>query len=233
MPKMITSHDVLEPLKQALSASRDVTISGQKFGSKLQRVFTLGDGCWLPIKKHSVGHFLARALGHSCKLRPASQTQSSRTKKGHKHKEFGQKPPSQTPPQGPPDPGNSLFLGPLFPSKYRKKAYIENFERGGVLGAPKFFMLNFFACFFRYRQKMVFSEKASAIARMRRKCVRNASNFIGKEEQNCVKNARNTFGGEHLLDDTAFVRKCPSTVPCTVPSRESPNFRWIPSWELN
>ena len=28
MPKMITSHDVLEPLKQALSASRDVIISG-------------------------------------------------------------------------------------------------------------------------------------------------------------------------------------------------------------
>ena len=24
-------------------------ISGQIFGSKLQRVFTLGDGCWLPI----------------------------------------------------------------------------------------------------------------------------------------------------------------------------------------
>ena len=38
MPKLITSHDVLEPLKQILSASRDVIISGQKFGSKLQRV---------------------------------------------------------------------------------------------------------------------------------------------------------------------------------------------------
>ena len=49
MPKMITSHDVLEPLKQVLSASRDVIVPGQTCGSKLQRVFTLGDGCWLPI----------------------------------------------------------------------------------------------------------------------------------------------------------------------------------------
>ena len=64
----------------------------------------------------------------------------------------------------------------------------------------------------------VFSEKASAIARMRQKCVKNASEmrqngscFIGKRgrskmrqklRQKCVKNARNTFGGEHLLDDT-------------------------------
>ena len=71
----------------------------------------------------------------------------------------------------------------------------------------------------------VFSEKASAIARMRQKCVRNASKMrqkcvkmglvlLGKEErpkcvrnpsemrQKCVKNARNTLGGEHLLDDT-------------------------------
>ena len=51
VPKIITSHDVLEPLKQVLSTSRDVIISGQICGSKLQRVFTLGDGCWLPPKK--------------------------------------------------------------------------------------------------------------------------------------------------------------------------------------
>ena len=71
----------------------------------------------------------------------------------------------------------------------------------------------------------VFSEKASAIARMRQKRVSNASNMrqkcvkmglvlLGKEErpkcvrnpsklrQKCVKNPRNTFRGEHLLDDT-------------------------------
>ena len=42
MPKSITSHDVPEPLKQVLSASRDVIISGQVCGSKLQRVFTFG-----------------------------------------------------------------------------------------------------------------------------------------------------------------------------------------------
>ena len=49
MPNIISLHDVLEPLKQALLASRDVIISGQICGSNLQKVFTLGDGCWLPI----------------------------------------------------------------------------------------------------------------------------------------------------------------------------------------
>ena len=49
MPKNISLDDVLEPLKQAFLASRDVIISSQICVSKLQRVFTLGDGCWLPI----------------------------------------------------------------------------------------------------------------------------------------------------------------------------------------
>ena len=53
MPKIISLHDVLEPLKQALLASRDVIISGQICGSKLQRVFTLRDGCWLPKKSRT------------------------------------------------------------------------------------------------------------------------------------------------------------------------------------
>ena len=64
----------------------------------------------------------------------------------------------------------------------------------------------------------VFLEKASAIARMRHKCVKRASKmrqngscFIdvpkcvrnaSRLRQKCVKNAWNTFGGEHLLDDT-------------------------------
>ena len=66
----------------------------------------------------------------------------------------------------------------------------------------------------------VFSEKASAIARMRQKCVRNASKIrnaskwvlfywekrniqnASEMRQKYVKNVRNTFGGEHLLDDT-------------------------------
>ena len=56
---------------------------------------------------------------------------SGTPKKEHKHKEFGQKP------QGTPNPANSLRLGPLFPSKYRKKAYVKNFERGGGCGGPK------------------------------------------------------------------------------------------------
>ena len=51
MGRFISLHDVLEPLKQALLASRDVIISSQSCGSKLQKVFTLGDGCWLPNKE--------------------------------------------------------------------------------------------------------------------------------------------------------------------------------------
>ena len=54
MPKIIISHDVLEPLKQVLLASRDVIISGRICGSKLQRVFTFCDGCWLPTYPVSV-----------------------------------------------------------------------------------------------------------------------------------------------------------------------------------
>ena len=54
----MTSHDALERLKQALLESRDVIISGQICSSKLQRVFTLGDGCWLPIFLISEVHFL-------------------------------------------------------------------------------------------------------------------------------------------------------------------------------
>ena len=56
MPQMITSHDALEPVKQVLSASRGVIIFGQICGSKLQRVFTLGDGCWLPKSDPAFGN---------------------------------------------------------------------------------------------------------------------------------------------------------------------------------
>ena len=44
--------------------------------------------------------------------------------KRHKHKEFGQKPPSQTPR---PKPVNSLCLGPPFSSKHRKKPKHKEF----------------------------------------------------------------------------------------------------------
>ena len=50
MRKIISLHDVLEPLKQALLASHDVIISSQICASNLQKVFTLSDGCWLPRK---------------------------------------------------------------------------------------------------------------------------------------------------------------------------------------
>ena len=39
MPKIISLHDVLEPLKQALLASRDVIISSQICSSNLARSF--------------------------------------------------------------------------------------------------------------------------------------------------------------------------------------------------
>ena len=41
VPKIISLHDVLEPLKQALLASRDVILSSQICGSNLQKVFTI------------------------------------------------------------------------------------------------------------------------------------------------------------------------------------------------
>ena len=69
MPKIISLHDVLEPLKQALLASRDVIISSQICGSNMQKVFTLGDGCWLPRESYRknaklviLGLFLFRIL---------------------------------------------------------------------------------------------------------------------------------------------------------------------------
>ena len=58
----------------------------------------------------------------------------SGAKRGISIKNLGRNPPSQTHPPRTPDPANSLCLGPLFPSKYRKEAYIKNFERGGSWG---------------------------------------------------------------------------------------------------
>ena len=61
---VITLHDVLEPLKQALLASRDVIISSQFCFSKLQRVFKLGDGCWLPMGILPVVVYIGAAPQH-------------------------------------------------------------------------------------------------------------------------------------------------------------------------
>ena len=83
--KIITSHDVLQPLKQALWASRDVIISGQICGSKLQRVFTSGDGCWLPITTqaflHQLGGLIVQISRGNCptpKIRMLSAVTSGR-----------------------------------------------------------------------------------------------------------------------------------------------------------
>ena len=65
-------------------------------------------------------------------------------KKGINIKNLGRNPPlpDPPPPRDPLPPPNSLCLGPLFPSKYRKKAYIKNFE-GGDLGGPKILYAEF------------------------------------------------------------------------------------------
>ena len=75
----------------------------------------------------------------------------SGTKKGINIKNLGRNPPSQTPPpQGTADPPNSLCLVPLFPSKYRKKkAYMKNFEGGG-LGGPKILYAEFLRVLFSH-----------------------------------------------------------------------------------
>ena len=66
-------------------------------------------------------------------------------KKGINIEKFDRNPPPKTPPpsNGPLTP-QMLFIWGLFPSKCRKYAKRKAF-RG--LGAPKFFMLKFFACF--------------------------------------------------------------------------------------
>ena len=56
--------------------------------------------------------------------------QNQEPKKGIYIKNFVRSPPPKTS-QGTPDPANSLCLGPISPSKYRKKAYIKNFRGGG------------------------------------------------------------------------------------------------------
>ena len=71
MPKITSLHDVLEPLKQALLASRDVIISSQICVSKLQRVFTSGDGCWLPILPSFSTDLEAILVAISLALRPS------------------------------------------------------------------------------------------------------------------------------------------------------------------
>ena len=73
-------HDVLEPSKTSTLASRDVTISSQNFGSKCQRVFALGDGCWLP---HNILH---NAL--QCHRKIPSLEAFSLARGGHPHLEI-------------------------------------------------------------------------------------------------------------------------------------------------
>ena len=82
-----------------------------------------------------------------------SSARNQEPKKGINIKNLGRNPPSQTPPpKGTPDPANSLCLGPLFPLKYRKKACIKNFERGG-LGGPQVLYAEFLCVLFLHLKK--------------------------------------------------------------------------------
>ena len=75
-------------------------------------------------------------------------TSTQRKKKGHKHKDFGQKPPVPDPPKGPLT-LQILYVWGLFSLQNTGKRRLHKEFRGaGVLGARKFSMLNFFACFF-------------------------------------------------------------------------------------
>ena len=82
MRTLITSHDVLEPLKQVLSASRDVMISGQICGSNREMFSTLGDGCWLPFQE--IREFIGSGLRGSTIIlklhKTGKNTQEDRTK---------------------------------------------------------------------------------------------------------------------------------------------------------
>ena len=60
--RIITAHEVLEPLKQALLASHDVMISSQIRDWKLHRAFTLRDRLRMPVF-HVVSEFLFLLLG--------------------------------------------------------------------------------------------------------------------------------------------------------------------------
>ena len=92
----------------------------------------------------------ATRLQSACGFKPLlpHSLVKDRKKKGINIKNLGRKPPLlDPPPQGTPDPANSLCLGPLFPSQYRKKVYIKNFG-GGVLGGRKILYAEFLRVLF-------------------------------------------------------------------------------------
>ena len=75
--------------------------------------------------------------------------QTSGTKPGHKHKESRQNPPPPPePPPRDPSPCKFFMFCSSFPFKIQEKGFMFGRTSRGILGAPKFFMLNFFACFF-------------------------------------------------------------------------------------
>ena len=80
------------------------------------------------------GVFLVVSGGSVAVCDPNSPCPFQEPKKSVKIKNLGRTPPSQRSPPKAPDPANSLRLGPLFPSEHRKKAYIKNFEGGGLGG---------------------------------------------------------------------------------------------------
>ena len=58
--------------------------------------------------------------------------------------------------------------------------------------------------------------------------------IVGANAPHCRNSLRYLDCSKKIASEWRWaIRRCPSTVPCTFPSGESPNFRWIPSWEPN
>ena len=62
----------------------------------------------------------------------------------HRHKEFQQKPPTQTPPRREPLTPKFFMYGASLPFKIQENPMHKQFQGGGVLGSLNFFMHGFF-----------------------------------------------------------------------------------------
>ena len=95
-------------------------------------------GAWCSIRPDSNG-------GRASKNKYKTIVSVQAPKKGINIKSFARNPPPRTPP--PRGPSKFFMFGASFPFKTQEKPKHKAFRRGGVLGAPKFFMLKFFVCF--------------------------------------------------------------------------------------
>ena len=104
-------------------------------------------GCLFSTRKSGYELPERENLGEEHCLPDRCKQKNQEPKKGINIKNLAETAPSQTPPQGPLTP-QLLYVWGLFPFKIQEKGLHKEFRRGGVLGAPKFFLRNFFTCFF-------------------------------------------------------------------------------------